>query len=65
MTIREQKLIFTLTVAYMFAGYIVGIISCPPWQEGEGFTVFLFEVMCCLVPAFILLAISRKLSRVS
>lgn len=64
MTIREQKFLFTFPIVFMFAGYIASIITCPPWQDGEGILVFGMEVAACLIPAFAFLFIARKLSEV-
>lgn len=64
MTNREQKFIFTFPILFMFAGYIASILSCPPWQDGDGWKVFTLEVFACLVPAFLFLYAARKLSEV-
>jgi len=64
MTAREQKFLFTFPIVFMFAGYIASILTCPPWRDGEGWTVFAVEVVACLGPAFALLFLARKLSEV-
>ena len=62
MTIREQKFLFTFPILFMFAGYIASILTCPPWGDGEGWTVFAVEVVACLAPAFGFLWAARKLT---
>ena len=64
MSIREQKILFTFPIVFMFAGYIASILTCPPWQEGEAFMVFAMEVAACLIPAFAFLFVARRLSEV-
>jgi hypothetical protein len=62
MNIREQKILFAAAVAFMFCGYVASVATCPPWKEGEAPLVFIVEVAACLIPAFVLLTIARKLS---
>ena len=64
MTLREQKFLFTFPIVFMFCGYLASIGSCPPWQDGEGWAVFLVEVVACLAPAFVFLGAARRLSRI-
>ena len=62
MGVKEQKILFTVPVVWMFLGFIGSVLTCPPWQEGEGWQVFTLEVFACLLPAFVLLFAARKLS---
>ncbi len=64
MTNREQKFVFTFPIVFMFAGYIASILTCPPWQDGDGWKVFGLEVVACLAPAFVFLGAARRLSRI-
>ena len=64
MTIREQKVLFTVPIVFMFCGYLASIVSCPPWQDGDGWKVFTMEVFACLAPAFVFLGAARRLSRI-
>jgi hypothetical protein len=52
MTIREQRLIFTLPILWMFAGFLWATVACPPPRADETHLVFAFGVASTLIPAF-------------
>ena len=63
MSVREQKGIFGFVVLFMFLGFLWAVVSCPPPQEGELPAVFAIGVAQTLIPAFVFLWATRKLSK--
>lgn len=63
MTIREQKLIFTLPIVWMLAGFVWATIHCPVPRADEMHALFALGVSSTLIPAFAFLAFARWASR--
>jgi len=63
MTAREEKMIFTGTILFMFGGFLSAVVSCPPPLDRELPLVFAIGVAETLLPAFALLSMARVASR--
>ena len=61
--IRDQKILFTVTVLWMFGSFLIATITCPPPRADEMHLLFALGVSSTLVPAFAFLGFARWASR--